>query len=258
MITGVEERFRRYERQIIVPEIGVEGQKKLMRAKVLLIGLGGLGSAAAYYLAAAGVGTLGLLDYDRVESSNLQRQILHSVADLGRAKVRSAADRLKMLNPDLDIVEYPQKLVPSNAKDIIRGYHVVLDCTDNISAHLLVNDACYLIRRPMVSGAVLNFLGHVTTFKAWETGPCYRCLFAWPELFAKRNGETRGVVGCAPGAIGAIQAAEAIKLILNIGIPLIGRMLEIDLLNGEATEIEFTKNPGCKLCGENPVITSLG
>ncbi|MCI4345719.1 MAG: molybdopterin-synthase adenylyltransferase MoeB [Thermoplasmata archaeon] len=227
------------------------GQRKLLDAKVLLVGAGGLGAPAALYLAAAGVGTLGIVDFDVVDRSNLQRQVLYSEADVGRPKVEVAAGRLEGLNPDVTVVQHPVHLERENARDILGRYDLVLDGTDNFATRYLVNDAAVLLGRPNVQASIYRFEGQASVFDA-RRGPCYRCLFPEPppaELVP--NCATAGVLGVLPGLLGTIQATEAIKLILGIGEPLIGRLLLIDALSLRSRELSLEKNPECVLCGPN-------
>ena len=245
----------RYSRHLLIPEVGEAGQHKLLRSKVLVIGAGGLGSPAAYYLAAAGVGTLGIVDSDVVDATNLQRQILHSTARIGESKVDSAKETLEALNPDVKIVGYKQRLTSENIDSIISDYDVVLDGADNFPTRYLLNDACVKWGKPLVHGSIYRFEGQVTVFKTPD-GPCYRCLFHQPpppEL-APSCAEA-GVLGVLPGVIGTIQANETLKLLLDIGDPLIGRYMLFDALEGSFREVRLRRDPGCPVCGENPTIT---
>ncbi len=240
----------RYHRHLLLPEVGVEGQQKLLDAKVLLLGAGGLGSPAALYLAAAGVGTIGIIDMDDVDASNLQRQVLHNMDRVGERKVDSAKKTLTAMNPDVDVVTYDVRLGADNVLDVIRGYDVIVDGTDNFPTRYLVNDASLLERVPVVHGSIFRFEGQVTVFAPYE-GPCYRCFVPEPpppEL-APSCAEA-GVLGVLPGIVGSIQALEAIKLILGLGDPLIGRMLAYDALEESFRTFKVRRDPACPACGE--------
>jgi molybdopterin/thiamine biosynthesis adenylyltransferase/rhodanese-related sulfurtransferase len=247
----------RYSRHLLLPEVGMEGQQKLKAAKVLCVGTGGLGSPLALYLAAAGVGTLGLVDFDTVDSSNLQRQIIHSTADVGRPKIDSAAEKLKALNPHMKIVKHETMLTSANALEIIRDYDIVADGTDNFPTRYLVNDACVITGKPNAYGSIFRFEGQASVF-ATKEGPCYRCLYPEPPppglVPSCAEG---GVLGILPGLVGVIQATEVIKLILGKGEPLIGRLLLVDSLNMHFRELKLRKNPDCPVCGKNPTVTKL-
>jgi adenylyltransferase/sulfurtransferase len=247
----------RYSRHLILPEVGVEGQRKLKAARVLCVGTGGLGSPLALYLAAAGVGTLGLVDFDVVDASNLQRQIIHSTADIGRKKLDSAEEKLKALNPALNVVKHDTLLSSANALDILKDYDVVADGTDNFPTRYLVNDACVLLGKPNAYGSIFRFEGQASVFGA-KDGPCYRCLYPEPPppglVPSCAEG---GVLGILPGLIGVIQATETIKLILGIGEPLIGRLLLVDALNMRFRQLKLRKNPECPVCGDHPTVTKL-
>ncbi|HEV2311040.1 MAG TPA: molybdopterin-synthase adenylyltransferase MoeB [Acidimicrobiia bacterium] len=245
------EQRNRYHRHVLLPEVGEAGQQKLLESKVLLLGAGGLGSPAALYLAAAGVGTLGIVDMDVVDASNLQRQILHNVDRIGERKVDSAKKTLTQLNPDVNVVTYDVRLGADNVLDIIQGYDVVVDGTDNFPTRYLLNDASLLARVPVVHGSIFRFEGQVTVFKPYE-GPCYRCLLPEPpppEL-APSCAEA-GVLGVLPGIIGSIQALEAIKLVLDLGDPLIGRLLAYDALEESFRTFKVRRDPECPACGEH-------
>ena len=245
------EQRNRYHRHLLLPEVGEAGQQRLLESKILLLGAGGLGSPAALYLAAAGVGTLGVVDMDIVDASNLQRQILHNVDRIGERKVDSAKKTLTQLNPDVDVVTYDVRLGADNIVDIIRDYDVVVDGTDNFPTRYLLNDASLLTRVPVVHGSIFRFEGQVTVFKPYE-GPCYRCLLPEPpppEL-APSCAEA-GVLGVLPGIIGSIQALEAIKLVLDLGDPLIGRLLAYDALEESFRTFKVRRDPLCPSCGEN-------
>ncbi|GAB4161721.1 MAG: molybdopterin-synthase adenylyltransferase MoeB [Candidatus Promineifilaceae bacterium] len=249
--------IKRYSRHLIMPEVGMKGQKKLKAASVLLIGAGGLGSPLAMYLAAAGIGRIGLVDYDVVDYSNLQRQIIHGTKDVGRSKLESAADRIRDLNPYVQLDLYNEPLTSANALQLFAPYDVIIDGTDNFPTRYLTNDACVLLGKPNVYGSIFRFDGQASVFYAKE-GPCYRCLFPEPPppglVPSCAEG---GVLGILPGTIGAIQATEAVKLILSIGEPLIGRLMLYDALSLNFTEVRVRKNPHCPICGENPTITTL-
>jgi sulfur-carrier protein adenylyltransferase/sulfurtransferase len=247
----------RYSRHLILPEVGMEGQQKLKAAKVLCVGTGGLGSPLAFYLAAAGVGTLGLVDFDVVDSSNLQRQIIHSTKDVGRPKLDSAEEKLKALNPHMTIVKYNTMLSSKNAMEIFKDFDIVADGTDNFPTRYLVNDACVLSGKPNVYGSIFRFEGQASIF-ATEEGPCYRCLYPEPPppglVPSCAEG---GVLGILPGLVGVIQATEVIKLILGQGDPLIGRLLLVDSLGMRFRELKLRKNPDCPVCGTHPTVTGL-
>jgi len=247
----------RYSRHLILPEVGMEGQRRLKAARVLCVGTGGLGSPLALYLTAAGIGTLGLVDFDVVDSSNLQRQIIHSTKDIGRKKIDSAEEKLTALNPAINIVKHETMLTSANALDIIKDYDIVADGTDNFPTRYLVNDACVLLGKPNVYGSIFRFEGQASVF-ATEAGPCYRCLYPEPPppglVPSCAEG---GVLGILPGLVGVIQATEAIKLILGKGDSLIGRLLLVDALNMRFRELKLRKNPECPVCGTNPTVTAL-
>lgn len=248
----------RYSRHLILPEVGMEGQQKLKAAKVLCVGTGGLGAPLAYYLAAAGVGTLGLVDFDVVDESNLQRQIIHSTPDVGRPKIESAAEKLQALNPHMKIVKHETMLTSENALEIIRDYDIVADGTDNFPTRYLVNDACVLSgNKPNAYASIYRFEGQASVF-ATKDGPCYRCLYPEPPppglVPSCAEG---GVLGILPGLLGVIQATEVLKLILGKGEPLIGRLLLVDSLAMRFRELKLRKNPECPVCGKNPSVTKL-
>ena len=251
------EDLSRYARHLSLPEVGADGQRRLKAARVLCVGTGGLGSPLALYLAAAGVGTLGLVDFDVVDASNLQRQIIHSTKDIGRKKLDSAAEKLLALNPSLNVVKHETMLSSANALDILKDYDIVADGTDNFPTRYLVNDACVLLGKPNVYGSIFRFEGQASVFGTKE-GPCYRCLYPEPPSpgLAPSCAEG-GVLGILPGLVGVIQAAEAIKLILGSGEALIGRLLLVDALAMRFRELKLRKNPECPVCGQNPTVTKL-
>ena len=247
----------RYSRHTLLPEFGAGGQQKLKAARVLLVGLGGLGSPSAMYLAAAGVGTLGLVEFDNVDASNLQRQVIHGTPDIGRPKIDSAMDRLRAINPNVALEPHPRPLDASNALELIGAYDIVVDGTDNFSTRYLVNDACVMTGTPNVYGSVFRFEGQASVF-AIKGGPCYRCLHPEPPPAGLiPNCAEAGVLGVLPGLIGMIQATETIKLITGIGIPLIGRFVIYDALRMKLREITLARDPECPLCGDNPTIREL-
>jgi molybdopterin/thiamine biosynthesis adenylyltransferase/rhodanese-related sulfurtransferase len=247
----------RYSRHLILPEVGMEGQQKLKAARVLCVGTGGLGAPLALYLAAAGVGTLGLIDFDTVDASNLQRQVIHTTATVGMLKVDSAELMLKGLNPHLNVVKYNTMLTSANALDIFKDYDVIADGTDNFQTRYLVNDACVLLKKPNAYGSIFRFEGQASVFGT-EAGPCYRCLYPEPPppglVPSCAEG---GVLGILPGLVGIIQATETIKLILGIGEPLVGRLLLVDALGMSFRTLKLRKNPECPVCGPNPTVTEL-
>src|SRR3954453_1190853 len=255
--TLTNEEILRYSRHLIMPEVGMEGQLKLKAAKVLCIGAGGLGSPLALYLAAAGVGTLGIVDFDVVDFTNLQRQIIHTTADVGRKKLDSAEDKIKAMNPNINIVRYDTRLASANALEIFRDFDIVADGTDNFPTRYLVNDACVLTGKPNVYGSIFRFEGQVSVFGT-EEGPCYRCLYPEPPppglVPSCAEG---GVLGILPGLVGVMQATEAIKLILGAGEPLIGRLLLVDALAMRFRELKLRKDPDCPVCGTHRTITEL-
>ncbi len=251
------EEVQRYSRHLIMPEVGMAGQKKLKAASILLIGAGGLGSPLAMYLAAAGVGRLGLVDYDIVDYTNLQRQIIHGTKDVGRPKLHSAKDRINDINPHVQVDTYEIPLTSANALEIFEPYDIIIDGTDNFPTRYLTNDACVLLGKPNVYGSIFRFEGQASVFYA-KKGPCYRCLFpAPPPPGLVPSCAEGGVLGILPGTVGAIQATEAIKLILGIGESLIGRLMLYDALGMTVDEVKLRKNPNCPICGDNPTITEL-
>jgi adenylyltransferase/sulfurtransferase len=251
------EQLQRYSRHFLLSQVGEKGQRKLLRSKVLLVGAGGLGSPAALYLAAAGVGTIGLMDGDVVDASNLQRQVLHNTANLGRPKVESGAETIRALNPDVNVIAMRTWIQVDNVMDIIKDYDIVIDGSDNFDTRYLMTDACYLGGKINVHGSIFQFEGMASVF-APDQGPCYRCLYPSPPPagLVPSCGEA-GVLGVLPGTIGLVQATEAIKLLLGIGEPLIGRLLTYDALGMRFREVKLRRDPGCPLCGENPTIKDL-
>ncbi|MFM8999587.1 MAG: molybdopterin-synthase adenylyltransferase MoeB [Actinomycetota bacterium] len=253
-----EEQVRRYARHIILPGVGGEGQRKLLDAKVLVIGAGGLGSPVAMYLAAAGVGTLGILDFDRVDESNLQRQILHTTPDVGRPKVASAIDRLRQLNPSVEYVAYDTLLTSENAFEVLGPWDVIVDGTDNFPVRYLVNDATQFLGKPLVYGSIHQFDGQATVFLPGDAGPCYRCLFPEPPPpGVVPSCAEGGVFGVLPGIVGSIQATEAIKLVTGLGDGLVGRLLLFDALRMDFQEVTVRRDPTCPVCGDAPTVTDL-
>jgi adenylyltransferase/sulfurtransferase len=256
-VTLSPQEVQRYSRHLIMPEVGVEGQKRLKAASVLLIGAGGLGSPLGLYLAAAGVGRIGLVDFDSVDYSNLQRQVLHDTANVGKPKLVSALERLQAINPEIRYEGYETRLTASNAMDICRGYDLVIDGTDNFATRYLVNDVCVLLNKPNVYGSIFRFDGQASVFHP-PYGPCYRCLYPNPpppgEVPSCAEG---GVLGILPGIIGVIQATEAVKIIIGKGDPLIGRLLHYDALAMTFRTFKVRRNPNCPICGESPTIKTL-
>jgi len=260
MFKFTEEQIKRYARHIILPEVGGKGQEKLLNSKVLVIGAGGLGSPTILYLAAAGVGTIGIVDFDVVDLSNLQRQIIHNTERVGTPKVESARKTVEMLNPDVKVITYNTRIGKENIMDIIKDYDVVLDGTDNFPTRFLINDACYFAGKPLVSAAMLRFEGQVSVFdfRMKEQSPCYRCLFPEPPPPGLvPSCQEAGILGSIGGIMGCIQATEAIKLILGIGEPLVGKLLIMDALSMDFRKVKLRKDPNCPLCGEKPVIKEL-
>jgi len=252
-----KEEILRYSRHLIMPEVGMEGQLKLKQARVLLIGTGGLGAPLGLYLAAAGVGQIGLVDFDVVDFTNLQRQVLFGTSDVGRPKITAAADRLRNLNPDIRIDAIETRLSSENALELFRDYDIIVDGTDNFPTRYLVNDACVLLGKPNVYGSIFRFEGQITVF-GYPHGPCYRCLYPEPPppglVPSCAEG---GVLGVLPGIVGTIQAAETLKLIIGKGQPLIGRLLLFDALGMKFRELKLRKNPDCPVCGTHPSVTKL-
>ncbi|MCO5184461.1 MAG: molybdopterin-synthase adenylyltransferase MoeB [Anaerolineae bacterium] len=252
-----QEEVKRYSRHLIMPEVGMAGQKKLKAASVLIVGAGGLGSPLALYLAAAGIGRIGIIDYDTVDHTNLQRQILYTTDDLGKSKIEIARQRIQAANPNVQVDLYNEPLTSANALRLFAPYDLIIDGTDNFPTRYLVNDACVLLGKPNVYGSIFRFEGQVTVFNT-EDGPCYRCLYPEPPppglVPSCAEG---GVLGVLPGIVGTMQALEAIKLITGIGTPLKGRLLLFDALHMEFTELKLRKNPNCVVCGPNPTVTAL-
>ena len=252
-----KEQVDRYSRQIILPEIGGNGQKKLLDSKVLIVGMGGLGSSCAIYLAAAGIGNIGIVDFDNIRLNNLQRQIIHSERYLNKPKVESARDRIKELNTDIEVVTYNTKIAPENALDIIKNYDIVADCTDNFPSRYLINDACVLSNKPFAHAAILQFYGQALTILPYKSA-CYRCFLPDPppqDLVS--NCEQVGVMGAVVGIMGIIQANEIIKYILNIGKLLNGKLLIFDSLDSSFEKFLIKSDPKCPICGKHRMITDL-
>ena len=251
-----EEQVRRYSRHLILSEVGGAGQRKLLNSKVLLIGAGGLGSPAALYLAAAGVGTLGIVDFDLVDLSNLQRQILHHLHDVGRPKVQSAVDTIADLNPDVKVVPYQEALNSTNVRQIFSEYDVIVNGSDNFPTRYLANDACVFLKKPLVDGSIFKFEGQATVFLPGHG--CYRCLYpAPPPAGVVPSCAEAGVLGVICGVIASIQGVEAIKLLLGLGDPLVGRLVFFDALAMEFRQVKFRRDPACPVCGDHPTITDL-
>ena len=250
------EQVKRYSRHIIMGDVGSSGQRKLMQSKALIVGAGGLGSPSAVYLALAGVGTIGIVDFDVVDLSNLQRQILHHTNDVGRPKLQSARDNIQAYNPDVNVVMHEARLESDNAMDIVGQYDLVINGADNFATRYLVNDACYLLGKPLVDGSILIFDGQTTVFMPGQG--CYRCLFPSPPPPGMvPNCAEAGVLGALTGLVGSIQATEALKLFLGIGESLSSRLVLIDALSMSFREVKLKRNPACPLCGDNPTVTEL-
>jgi len=250
------EQVKRYSRHIIMPQVGSKGQRKLLDSKALIVGAGGLGSPSAVYLALAGVGTIGVVDFDVVELSNLQRQILHHTDDVGRPKVVSAKETIQENNPDTNVILHQERLTSENALDIISKYDVVINGADNFASRYLVNDACYLLGKPLVDGSILIFDGQATVFVPGKG--CYRCLFPSPPPPGMvPNCAEAGVLGALTGLVGSIQAVETLKFLLGIGESLVSRLLLIDGLSMDFRQVKIRRNPECPLCGDNPTVTKL-
>jgi len=257
MIDFTDEQIERYSRHIILPEVGGAGQQKMLEARVLLLGAGGLGSPAAYYLAAAGIGNLGIVDFDTVDLSNLQRQIIHSTERIGMLKTESAKKTIQALNPDVKVTLYNEKLDSGNIIKLLENYDYVVDGSDNFPTRYLVNDACVMKNKTLIHGSIYRFEGQVTVFKSDE-GPCYRCLYPEPPPPGMvPNCQEGGVLGVLAGVIGNLQVVETLKLILGIGKPLIGKLLIYDAMNTEFRNLKLRKDPKCPVCGEQPTIKEL-
>lgn len=260
MIDFTEKQIERYSRHIILPEVGAEGQSKLLESKVFMIGAGGLGSPVAYYLAAAGVGTIGIADADVVDSSNLQRQIIHNEDRVGMPKVESARETIQALNPDVTVNTYNYFVTEDNIREIIREYDLVIDGCDNFPTRFLVNDACFFEKKTLISGAMFRFDGQVATFKptSEKDAPCYRCLYPEPPPAGLvPSCSEAGILGALAGAVGTIQAVEAVKELLGIGDSLAGKLMTFDALRMEWKKLKLRKDPACPLCSEHPTITEL-
>ena len=257
MIDFTDEQIERYSRHIMLPEVGGVGQIKMLEAKVLLIGAGGLGSPAAYYLAAAGIGNLGIVDFDVVDLSNLQRQIIHSTERIGMLKTESAKKTIEALNPDVKVTLFNEKLTSENIQRIFEGYDYILDGTDNFATRYLINDACVMTGKTNIHGSIFRFEGQATVFKPGD-GPCYRCLYPEPPPPGLvPNCQEGGVLGVLAGVIGNLQVVETLKLILGIGKPLVGTLLIYDALNTEFRKLKLKRDTNCPVCSENPTITEL-
>lgn len=253
-----EEQIYRYSRHILLPEVGGVGQEKLLKAKVFCVGVGGLGSPVALYLAAAGLGTLGIADSDQVDISNLQRQVLHYTDDIGKPKTHSAREKLQKLNPDVNVIVYKDLITKDNIRDIVKDYDLVIDGSDNFPTRYLMNDACYFEKKTLISGALFQFEGQLSVFKTHSGGACYRCLY--PEIPPKGmvpTCEEAGILGAVAGTIGTMQAVETLKDILGIGDSLVDKLLTMNALNMSFNTVKITKDPECQLCGENPSILSV-
>ena len=245
-----DDELERYARHVILEEVGEEGQIKLLDSKVLVVGAGGLGAPVLMYLAAAGIGTLGIVDHDVVDLSNLQRQIIHSVDDIGRPKTRSAAERLDTINPDITIIEHRTRLTANNAAELFADYDLIVDGSDNFAARYLCNDTCYSLKKPLVSAALVRFEGQLSTFKAYDGGPCYRCLFPEPpDPDMVPRCDTVGIFGAVAGVMGSLQATEVLKELLGLGTSMSGQLLLFDALDQTFRKIKVPKDPDCPTCG---------
>ncbi|MAO92209.1 MULTISPECIES: HesA/MoeB/ThiF family protein [unclassified Hwanghaeella] len=245
-----DDELERYARHVILEEVGEEGQIKLLDSKVLVVGAGGLGAPVLMYLAAAGIGTLGIVDHDVVDLSNLQRQIIHSVDDIGRPKTRSAAERLETINPDITIIEHRTRLTANNAAELFADYDLIVDGSDNFAARYLCNDTCYSLKKPLVSAALVRFEGQLSTFKAYDGGPCYRCLFPEPpDPDMVPRCDTVGIFGAVAGVMGSLQATEVLKELLGLGTSMSGQLLLFDALDQTFRKIKVPKDPDCPTCG---------
>ena len=257
MIEFTDEQIERYSRHIILPEVGGSGQQKMLEARVLLLGAGGLGSPAAYYLAAAGIGNFGIVDFDRVDLSNLQRQIIHSTERIGMLKTESAKKTIEALNPDVNISLYNERLDSSNIMNLIEGYDYIVDGSDNFPTRYLVNDACIMRNKTLIHGSIYRFEGQVTVFKPGD-GPCYRCLYPEPPPPGMvPNCQEGGVLGVLAGVIGNLQVVEVLKLVLGIGKTLVGKLIIYDALNTEFRNLRLRKDENCPICSEKPTIKEL-
>jgi adenylyltransferase/sulfurtransferase len=257
VIEFTDEQIERYSRHIMLPEVGGSGQQKMLEARVLLLGAGGLGSPAAYYLAAAGIGNLGIVDFDQVDLSNLQRQIIHSTERIGMLKTESAKKTIQALNPDVNVTLYNEKMDSSNIMSLIKDYDYVVDGSDNFPTRYLVNDACVMKNKTLIHGSIYRFEGQVTVFKPGD-GPCYRCLYPEPPPPGMvPNCQEGGVLGVLAGVIGNLQVVEVLKLILGIGKPLVGKLLIYDALNTEFRNLRLRRDVNCPMCGEKPTIKEL-
>lgn len=252
-----ENQIERYSRQIILPEVGGEGQKKLLNSKVILIGCGGLGSSSAFYLTAAGIGKIGLVDSDKVELNNLQRQILHFTKDVGIQKTDSSKEKLNSLNPDIEVVTYPLRLTSDNIMDVIKDYDIIVDCSDNFPTRYLVNDACVILNKPFSHAGVLRFEGQAITVIPHQ-GPCYRCIFSEPPPPGTvPSCQEAGILGAVAGILGLVQASEVLKYILNIGELLVGKLLVINVLEMSFRKLTIKQDKDCPVCGDNPTVKEL-
>jgi adenylyltransferase/sulfurtransferase len=258
-LTLTEEQIERYSRQILLPDVGGEGQRKLLRSSIFVVGAGGLGSPAILYLAAAGVGRLGIADSERVQLSNLQRQIVHGTGDVGRAKGLSARETVRRVNPECEVQIFPQRLTAANVRQVLRGYDVVLDCSDNFPTRFLISDSCWFEKIPLVSAAVIQFDGQLMTVSPPGAGnPCYRCSFPYPPPSGLMPScQEAGVLGAAAGVMGTLQAVETLKILLGVGCVLSHRLLVYDALECEFKLVERERDPNCPLCGPDPSITEL-
>ena len=246
-----DDQLERYARHVILDEVGEEGQLKLLQAKVLVIGAGGLGAPVLMYLAAAGIGTIGVVDFDTVDLSNLQRQIIHSTDEIGQPKTRSAAERIETLNPEINVIEHRVRLAPGNAEELFSQYDLIVDGSDNFSSRYLANETCVKLKKPLVSAALVRFEGQLSTYKPHETGPCYRCLFPEPpDPALVPRCDTVGIFGAVAGVMGSLQATEVLKEILGLGTSLAGQLLLFDSLDQTFRKIKAARDPNCPVCGQ--------
>ena len=254
-----DDQLERYARHVILDEVGEEGQLKLLRSRVLVVGAGGLGSPVLLYLAAAGIGHLGIVDFDVVDITNLQRQIIHTTDDVGDSKVSSAVEKIEALNPDIEITGHRERLSAGNALDLLGRYDLIVDGSDNFTSRYLVNDACYLLKKPLVTAALVRFEGQLSTIRAFENGnPCYRCVFPTPpDASLVPRCDTVGIFGSIAGVLGTMQATEVLKELLGLGNGLVGQLLLYDALDQTMRKIRVHRDPACALCGDNPTITGL-